>query len=70
MNIDGFSYKLGKNKEENWKILDEADETDIFFHLSSFPSGYLILKCGNEFPSNKTLNIAAFICKYQTKQKI
>lgn len=69
MNIHGFSYKLGKNKEENWKILDEADETDLFFHLSSFPSGYLILKRGKEVPSNKILNIASFICKYNTKQK-
>lgn len=70
MEIEGYTYKLGKNKKENWKILSEAKSTDLFFHLSSFPSGYLIIECNDEIsPPINVLKIAAFICKEGTKYR-
>ena len=58
---------VGSNSKENWQIFDESDENNILFHLSSFPSCYVILK--NELPSNETLKDAAKLCKMNTKYK-
>jgi len=69
MEIEGYKYKLGKDKKENWKILTEAKSSDLFFHLSSFPSCYLILECDETSPPINVLNIASFICKVNTKYR-
>ena len=59
---------VGSNSKENWQILDESNEENIFFHLSSFPSCYVILKT-IEMPSVDVLKEAAKICKMNTKYK-
>jgi predicted ribosome quality control (RQC) complex YloA/Tae2 family protein len=59
---------IGTNSKENWEIFDSSDENNIFFHLSSFPSCYVILKT-IEIPSYDTLREAAIICKGNTKYK-
>ena len=40
---DNITYKIGQNASENWKILDESNKDDVFFHLKSFPSCYVRL---------------------------
>jgi len=59
---------VGSNSAENWKIFDESNENNLLFHLSSFPSCYVILKTV-ETPSNDILKEAAKICKINTKYK-
>jgi predicted ribosome quality control (RQC) complex YloA/Tae2 family protein len=59
---------VGSNSAENWKIFDESNENNLLFHLSSFPSCYVILKT-EEIPSMDTLKEAAKICKINTKYK-
>ena len=49
MKIEEFNnvkFILGQNAQENWNIFDEArkeNEYYIWFHLNSFPSGYVIM---------------------------
>ena len=31
--INNIKCKIGNNAEENWKILDEANDNHLFFHL-------------------------------------
>jgi predicted ribosome quality control (RQC) complex YloA/Tae2 family protein len=57
---------IGKNKEDNWKIFDEASQTDLWFHLDKFPSCYVILK-GETTKEN--INLAAQTCKNNTKYR-
>ena len=66
--IDEILCIVGSNSKENWKIFDEANEDNIFFHLSSFPSCYVILKT-EEIVYMDTLKEAAKICKMNTKYK-
>jgi hypothetical protein len=71
--INNIKYKIGNNAEENWKILDEANDNHLFFHLSSFPSCYVILEIENEikdiFEINKIIENTALECKLNTKYK-
>lgn len=60
-------YVIGKNKQDNWRILNEARDADVFFHLSSFSSCYVILK--EEFITDENIQICARLCKENTKYK-
>lgn len=57
---------IGKNKENNWKIFDEASNTDLWFHLDKFPSCYVILK--DNF-TKENIYKAAEQCKLNTKYR-
>ena len=67
---DSFLCKIGNNCSENWQLLDNSKEHHIFFHLSHFPSCYVIL----QYEIDKEVDIkiiekAALQCKLHTKYK-
>jgi len=66
--FENYTCKLGQSAKENWYLLDKAENHHIFFHLSSFSSGYLILEC-EEKVSTIMLETAAQICKENTKYR-
>lgn len=66
--LDGVTYKLGESAKDNWCLLDNSQNYHMFFHLSAFPSGYVILECEKN-PDIKMLTIASEICKNGTKYK-
>lgn len=64
----------GGNSSENWGLLDSSDPSDYFIHLSSFPSGYVILRVlsPEELSSDGVppgLMEAALMCKNGTKYR-
>jgi predicted ribosome quality control (RQC) complex YloA/Tae2 family protein len=63
---DGI-YKLGESALENWELIDKAKHNNYFFHLSSFPSGYVILE--TKTPTLEILMKAALLCKNGTKYR-
>jgi len=68
--IESYTVYVGQTKKENWELLDESNASDIFFHLRSFPSGYVIMKSKEgDVPSQKVLNQCAQLCKQHTKYK-
>lgn len=40
-------YIMGSNAKENWKLLDEADEDDIWVHLHNHTSAYIFIRNKN-----------------------
>ncbi len=70
-----FDIYVGTNAKENWKLIDESDPFDLWFHVDEYPSGHVIIKeqiKGKqelEFPSypNQIISIAANYCKTQSK---
>jgi predicted ribosome quality control (RQC) complex YloA/Tae2 family protein len=60
-------YIIGENAHDNWDILDKSDPSDYFFHLSSFPSCYVIMETEN--PTTSMLEYGAFLCKNSGKYK-
>ncbi len=66
--FEGYVCHLGQTSKENWDILDEAKDHHLFFHLASFPSGYVILEYQEKY-TPEMLVIAAEICKNGTKYR-
>ena len=70
LSINNTLCNIGSNAKENWELLEKSKGTDILFHLSSFPSCYVILQNEtNDFPSMDILKEAALNCKLNTKYK-
>lgn len=40
---DNITYRLGKNANENFKLIDDADPEDWWFHLDDSPSGHCVI---------------------------
>lgn len=38
-----LNYKIGTNAKENWKLIDESKQNDIWFHLDDYPSSHVVL---------------------------
>lgn len=64
--IEDNIYKIGKNSEENWNLLN-LDKNFMWFHLSSLPSCHVILEKLN--PSMQEIYEGAYLCLINTKYK-
>ena len=69
-----YKIKVGKNKFENWNIIDEADQNDIWFHVESNPSPHVVLHMisDNNILKNipkKIIIECAILCKENSKYK-
>jgi predicted ribosome quality control (RQC) complex YloA/Tae2 family protein len=60
-------YIIGDDATDNWEILDNANPSYYFFHLSSFPSCYVIME--NDDPTTSMLQYGALLCKNSGKYK-
>lgn len=67
-----FDIVIGTSAKENWEIIDNASETDIWFHLDDYSSSHVILKTNNyklkEF-NKQTFIYCAHLCKQHSKYK-
>lgn len=66
--VKNKTCKLGENAVDNWKLFSKAGNKDIFFHLTSFSSGYVILECDG-FVDKDMIKASAEICKAGTKYR-
>ena len=57
---------IGQNAQENWDLIDFESDF-IWLHLNSYPSCHVIIK--DETPTNDTLQVAAEMCKENTKYR-
>jgi predicted ribosome quality control (RQC) complex YloA/Tae2 family protein len=67
-----FEIIVGISAKENWDIIDDSCQNDIWFHLEDLPSCHVILKTLNiklkEF-NKQTFIHCASICKENSKYK-
>jgi len=40
---DNITYRLGRNANENFQLIDNASPDDWWFHLDGHPSGHVII---------------------------
>jgi predicted ribosome quality control (RQC) complex YloA/Tae2 family protein len=68
--IQGILCKIGGNAIENWELLEKANENNLLFHLTSFPSCYVIYESVNGDDINfEIIRECAILCKNNTKYR-
>jgi predicted ribosome quality control (RQC) complex YloA/Tae2 family protein len=75
ISLTNYIIHIGQNAQENWKLLDESNANDMFFHLSSFPSCYVMLQYSQSLDTDHvydpdTIQICAKLCKEHNKYKL
>jgi len=61
--------KVGLSSQENWELVDQARKGHWFFHLTDFPSPYVVLECSKHEPSAEVKEQCSQICVDFSKQK-
>lgn len=62
--------KIGENSEDNDKIISDANQNDLWFHLANLPSCHVILSCSvDHMPTIQMVNYCANLVKENTKFK-
>jgi|688.fasta_scaffold202053_3 predicted ribosome quality control (RQC) complex YloA/Tae2 family protein len=68
-----YSVKIGENAQENWDLITESDQSDIWFHLESHPSPHVILKTEGiklEDIDKHIIFMCSVECKNRSKLKL
>jgi predicted ribosome quality control (RQC) complex YloA/Tae2 family protein len=66
--IDNYTCLVGCNASENWKLLSESNQNYLFFHLSSFPSCYVVLQTADEVDLDIVEKVAS-LCVQNTRYR-
>jgi predicted ribosome quality control (RQC) complex YloA/Tae2 family protein len=69
LKVGNYTCLVGQNAEENWSLLKSSNKKDILFHLSKFPSCYVILRIEDQEPNLEVIEQVAKICLDNTKYK-
>jgi predicted ribosome quality control (RQC) complex YloA/Tae2 family protein len=68
-----YMISIGKNKEENWQLIDASQPNDIWFHIDNQPSCHVILKNEQQVKlrdiPRQVLKRAAYLCKTNSAAK-
>lgn len=68
---ENYTIRIGQNKSENLKLIDDSKLSDIWFHVEDEPSCHVILT-NNEKLRNiprQVLKRCAYLCKINSKAK-
>jgi predicted ribosome quality control (RQC) complex YloA/Tae2 family protein len=66
-----YNIVIGKNRFQNWEIIDSSKETDIWFHAENHASAHVILETNiplSQIP-RQVLKRCACLCKCNSKSK-
>lgn len=68
-----YTIIIGQNKLENFKLIDDSNLYDIWFHIESEPSCHVILKNSDgiklrDIP-RQVVKRCAYLCKINSKAK-
>ena len=67
---DSFTIVIGRNAQENWQILDNASNNDLWVHLNDLASPHIIIKKNPNYKLKpKDIKLAGLLCKQYSKYK-
>ena len=66
-NSTPYTIVVGRNKEDNFKIIDDSHDNDLWFHIEDEPSCHVILKNPDKTSINKIPKQVVKHCAYQCK---
>ena len=70
MTFENNLIQIGENAEENDQLIMEANQTDLWFHLSKFTSCHVVIACSKKYPiTQQMINHCCILVKENTKYK-
>ena len=63
---NGFC-KIGESAQENWDIIKESNQNDLWFHIDKLPSCHVVLDSKNKKFNNNDIKKCAELCKENSK---
>jgi predicted ribosome quality control (RQC) complex YloA/Tae2 family protein len=70
--FSGFDIYIGKNKQDNWDLIDQSNQDDIWFHVANSSSSHVILKTNGsslkDIPK-QVITRCACLCKANSSSK-
>ena len=71
---DDIEYILGQHASDNFEIIDNSNEDDIWFHINNEPSGHVIAIMPDNITFSKKqlrqiITQGALVCKENSKYK-
>ena len=67
--VGEYTFLLGKNAEENDKLINQSDPNHIWFHLANLPSCHGVINCTIEQLTNNMRYVCGSQLKKYTKYK-
>jgi predicted ribosome quality control (RQC) complex YloA/Tae2 family protein len=67
-----LEYIIGQNANDNFKIIDNANEYDMWFHIENYPSCHVICTIPDNLSKKDFLKVikrGALFCKENSKYK-
>ena len=64
-----YIIRVGENAQENWDLIDDSSQNDLWFHVEGFPSCHVVLCVGDrrKSPHKTVINFCASLCKEGSK---
>jgi len=66
-----YTIYIGRNKYDNWELIDNAKDSDIWFHITNSSSCHVVLQTDipiNKIPS-QVIKRCACLCKSNSNSK-
>ncbi len=64
-----YNIKIGRSSAENTQLVQNANKSDIWFHLSDSPSCHVVLETNTKINhiSRQVISRCAYLCKMYSK---
>lgn len=62
-----YTIYIGENAKENWELIDQASQNDLWFHLDNLPSPHVILCVENKKIPKQIIKECALLCQSNSK---
>lgn len=71
---DDITYKIcvGESAQENWDLINDSSQNDIWFHVKDCASCHVVLKTNEckKYPHKSVIKYCAILCKEGSKLKL
>jgi predicted ribosome quality control (RQC) complex YloA/Tae2 family protein len=66
-----YRILIGKDKSDNWRVIDEAKESDVWFHVGNSSSSHIILETEESIRNipRQVITRCACICKSKSSKR-
>lgn len=65
-----YKIRVGVSAQDNWNIIDNSEENDIWFHVDDYPSCHVVLSIDDmNKPPKSVIKYCATLCKQGSKVK-